>query len=141
MNAARRYRQTQATTASREEVLLMLYDGALRFLDEAIDALRQKDSARSGQRIGKVLAIIAELQGALDYRPAPELCRTLDSLYMYMTQQLLEANQQRSVAQVERVRELLATLYQTWREAAEIVRREQAQANGRSNGGRFDSEA
>jgi flagellar protein FliS len=142
MNAARRYRQTQATTASREEILLMLYDGALRFLDEAVDAFRRADPAAAGGRIGKVLAIVAELQGALDYRASAELCRTLDSLYMYITQRLLEANQHRSVRHLEEVRELLASLHATWRDAADIVRCEQIQqAGGGAHGKSFSAEA
>lgn len=141
-NAARRYRQTQATTASREEVLLMLYDGAVRFLDEAVDAVRRADTAHAGQRIGKVLAIVAELQASLDYRPAPELCRTLDSLYIFMTQRLLEANQLRSEPLLLEVRELLTSLQATWQQAAEIVRREQAQPSGGDEiGGGFRAEA
>jgi len=135
MNAARRYRQTQATTASREEILLMLYDGALRFLDEAADAFRHGDLSAGGSRIGKVLAIVAELQSALDYRAAAELCRTLDSLYMYMTQRLLEANQHKSVCRLDEVRELLASLHATWRDAAEVVRRDQMQQAGGADGG------
>lgn len=126
MNAARRYRKTQATTASREEVLLMLYEGALRFLDEAIESFHAGDTGHGGQRVGKVLAIVAELQSALDYRPAPDLCRTLDSLYMFMTQRLLEGNQQRNVKHLEEVRELLGRLHETWKEAAEQIRRDQA---------------
>ena len=141
MNAARRYRTTQATTASREEVLLMLYDGALRFLGEAIEAFRSGNAGYGGQRIGKVLAIISELQGSLDYRPAPDLCRTLDALYMFITQRLLEANQKREARPLEDVREIIAALHETWRQAAEIVRREQSQpASGDPSGG-FRAEA
>lgn len=130
MNAARLYRKTQATTATREEVLLMLYDGALRFNEEAADAFRAGDTSRAGERVGRVLAILAELQAALDFSVAPDLCRTLDALYTYMTDRLLEANRDRSVARVEEVSGLLGNLRETWAQAADVVRREQANASG-----------
>ena len=126
MRAAKAYRRNQTETASREEVLLMLYDGAIRFVDDALDGVRADDAAHAGARISRVLAIVAELQGALDFRHSPSLCQALDSLYTFMTQRLLEANKSREPQALHEVRGLLVSLRDTWREAADIVREEQA---------------
>lgn len=90
--AAAKYRGVQVATCSPIQLLVMLYDGVLRFIGEADDAMGKKDRARAGERIGKALAILEELSATLDVEQAPELCSTLLGLYTFSRAHLLEAN-------------------------------------------------
>jgi flagellar secretion chaperone FliS len=76
-SAAARYRGVQVKTCSPLQLLVMLFDGAIRFIGEAESAMAAKDRARAGERIGKAHAIIAELAATLDRDQAPELCDNL----------------------------------------------------------------
>lgn len=105
----------------------MLYDGAIRFVEEADERLGTGNVPGAGERISRVLAIVAELQGALDFRHNPPLCSALDGLYTFMTQRLLEANGNRDGGALEEVLGLLRSLRDTWSEAADLVRKEQAE--------------
>ena len=90
--AAAKYRGVQVATCSPIQLLVMLYDGVVRFVGEADDAMAKKDRARAGERIGKALAILEELSATLDTKQAPELCSTLLGLYEFSRAHLLEAN-------------------------------------------------
>ena len=90
--AAARYRGVQVKTCSPLQLLVMLFDGAIRFIGEAETAMLAKDRARAGDRIGRAHAIIAELAATLDRDQAPELCDNLLALYSFSMGHLLEAN-------------------------------------------------
>ncbi|MDB4943515.1 MAG: Flagellar biosynthesis protein FliS [Labilithrix sp.] len=89
---AARYKGVQVQTCSPVQLLVMLYDGALRFVAEAQAAMVAKDRARAGDRIGRAHAIVTELTATLDHEQAPELCENLLALYSFCTRRLLEAN-------------------------------------------------
>jgi flagellar secretion chaperone FliS len=91
-NAAARYRGVQVATCSPLQLLVMLFDGAIRFIGEAETAMAAKDRARAGDRIGKAHAIVAELAATLDREPAPELADNLLAIYTFCMGHLLEAN-------------------------------------------------
>lgn len=103
----------------------MLYDGAIRFAEEAIEHFEAGRKGPGGERIGRVMAIVAEFQSSLDHSQAPELCATLDGLYSYMTQQLLSANRLQNVDNIKEVHGLLRNLRDTWGQAADQAKREQ----------------
>jgi flagellar protein FliS len=89
---ASRYRGVQLQTSTPVELVVMLYDGILRFVSEASDALEKGDRARAGARIGRVLAILDELVATLDPKPAPELADNLTALYGFCKRRLFDAN-------------------------------------------------
>lgn len=90
--AAARYRGVQVATCSPLQLLVMLFDGAIRFIGEAEAALGTRDRARAGERIGKAHAILVELASTLDRSHAPELCDNLLGIYSFCMGHLLEAN-------------------------------------------------
>src|SRR5689334_16055576 len=90
--AAARYRGVQVATCSPAKLLVMLFDGALRFIGEAEVAMAARDCARVGDRIGRAHAIIEELAATLDRSHAPELCDNLFRVYTFCMGHLLEAN-------------------------------------------------
>ena len=115
--ASRRYFETSVQTANPGAVLLALYDGAIRFCREAVEGIRAGDVARKGERIARVMAIVAEFSATLDQAKAPELGARLAQLYDYMITRLEHANQAMDARAVEEVAGLLETLREGWRGA------------------------
>ena len=112
-----RYRAVKIQTASPAQVMLMLYDGAIRFAHIAQRKLEENDMPAKGTYLGKVQAIVSELMSSLDHTVAPELCERLQSLYIYMMERLSHANLKRDKAAIEEVIGLLTTLREGWSEA------------------------
>ena len=90
--AASKYRGVQLQTSSPAQLVVMLYDGILRFVTEAHVALEAGDRARMGDRIGRAIAIVDELTATLDHKFAPELADNLTALYGFSKRRLYEAN-------------------------------------------------
>jgi flagellar protein FliS len=116
VSAYQQYRQVQFQTASPGELVLMLYDGAIRFLNRAEAATAERDVQTAHQALLRVQAIIEELMGSVrqeDNQIGPMLV----SLYAYMHRRLMEANVRKDVARLREVRGLLERLRDAWREA------------------------
>lgn len=96
LGAAARYKNTQVTTCSPAELVLMLLDGAIRFATEAEHAMGANDRARAGERIDRALKIVEELAAGLDPTHAPELCANLAAVYEFASKRLLMANLERN---------------------------------------------
>lgn len=109
-----KYRQTSVTTASRGQVLLMLYEGCMKFCRLAIDATNKKDLAEKGKYILKIQDILNELSVTLDHNAGGNISRELERLYNYMIEQITEANIKNDPKPLEVVLKLLETLYQGW---------------------------
>ena len=107
-------------TATKEELTLMLYDGALRFCNQAIVALEKKDYGKTNDYLIKVQNIIQEFQLTLDKRY--EISAQLDSLYDYIYTRLVEANIKKDMEILEEIREHLRSLRDTWKEAMKLSR-------------------
>lgn len=117
MNAAiARYRSVQVTTSSREQVLLMLWDGVFRFLDEARAAHKRGDRSVFAERLQRAHAILDEFAVTLDSKHAPELCERLRALYLFSMGRLAEATFAFELQAVEDVARVLDPVYQAFRE-------------------------
>ncbi|MBU0550754.1 flagellar export chaperone FliS, partial [Myxococcota bacterium] len=112
-----RYRAVKIQTASPAQVMLMLYDGAIRFAQIAQQKIEARDIAGKGVYINKTQAIISELMSSLDFSVSPELCERLEQLYLYMMEQLTEANLHLKTEPLKIVVDLLNTLRGAWGEA------------------------
>ena len=121
-NPYSQYQKTQVTTASREKVLLMLYEGAIRFTKQARGALDQKKTAEKGKYISKATAIISELMATLDFKAGGQLAVDLENLYVFMIDKLIEANINSDVEALKTVEELLMTLYDAWKDVVQNPR-------------------
>jgi flagellar secretion chaperone FliS len=118
---ARTYRTNAVLTASPGQLVLMLYDGALRSLAMAREAFeRPEDDVRRIEVINKQLlkaqAIVSELQSGLNFDAGGEIAKTLNGLYDYYNRRLLEANLRKQVAPVIEVERLLGELRAGWAE-------------------------
>lgn len=125
---ARAYQAQAVLTASPGQLILMLYDGALRFLGHARDALQSPDeSARRIETINtnllKAQNILAELQSSLNHEAGGDHAANLDRLYDYYLRRLLEANMRKTVEPVIEVEKLVRELRDGW---AEMLRTQEA---------------
>lgn len=125
MNAyMNQYHENQVLTASREQILIMLYDGAIRFCRQAMAANNAGNRTVKLEKTGKVLAIVTEFSNSLDHEIGGEIAENLDALYHYMIRELLEARKTDTNEHLQTVETLLLDLRQTWAEAIEINKRE-----------------
>ena len=121
-NPYRQYQKTQVTTASREKILLMLYEGAIRFVKQARSAMQERNIAEKGKAISKATAILSELMATLDFKVGGQLAVDLENLYIFMIDKLIEANIQNKSENLDHVEKLLMTLYVAWKDVVENPR-------------------
>ena len=107
-NAAQAYLKTQVTTTSQEELVIMLYDAAIKFLNRAKIKIKEKDMAQKGILISKALDIIAELDGSLNVKQGGDLAQNLHRMYFYCNLRLLKANMELSTEIIDEVIHILS---------------------------------
>ena len=108
------YQKVDAQSRSPLELVVMLYDGAIRFLGEALEADARHDYRIRATAVSKALAIVGELRSTLNLDEGSSLALELDRLYDYMFGRLLEVATKRDVSGVEEVRRLLITVREGW---------------------------
>jgi flagellar protein FliS len=116
--AAARYRTTQIQASSPVERVVLLYDGAIRFIDSARDAIVRKDIGARRIALGRAIAIVGELKSTLDMERGGDVAKALDALYAFVSRRLLDAARQQQVTPLDECRRVLDTLREGWREAA-----------------------
>ncbi|MDD2407290.1 MAG: flagellar export chaperone FliS [Tepidiphilus sp.] len=120
--------ETAVQSADPHQLILMLYDGALMALAQAVVAMEQKDIPKRAQSISRAIAIIHDgLHASLDVESGGELGERLAALYDYMVERLTQANATNNAAAVQEVSGLLRTLREAW---AEMPRQQAAAAAG-----------
>jgi flagellar protein FliS len=128
------YQQVEISTSNKLQLVVMLYDGALRSLNLAKGSIGSRDLVGKAQNLDRVLAIIGELQNTLNIEEGGEISFQLDRLYTYMAERVLEASSKLEVQPLDEVIKLLRILQSAWNE---VARKEQraganAQAEGKS---------
>jgi flagellar protein FliS len=111
------YLQQSVLTASPGQLVVMLYDGACRFLTQAAYAMREGDRTRSHQRLGRAEAIVDELLATLNME-AGEISTQLQALYVFWRRQLTEARLEDDADKIDLVHDQLADLREAWSEIA-----------------------
>jgi flagellar protein FliS len=112
------YRRTEAQSASPMQLVVMLYDGALRFLTEARTAHASGDLARRADALRHVAAILAECHSTLDLEQGGAVAAELDRLYSYMSARLLDVTLKRDATAIDEIHRLMTPLRHAWAEAA-----------------------
>jgi flagellar protein FliS len=113
-NAYSVYNKNKVLTATPAELTLMLYDGAIKFVNIAIDAVEKKDIEKAHNNIVKAKNIIMEFQATLDHKyPVAE---DFDAVYAYLLRRLHEANVKKDKEILEEVLKHLRTMRDTWKE-------------------------
>lgn len=122
--AAQAYFQTKVSTTDQGQLLLMLYDGALNYLQQARDKMIAKDYAAKGLLISKVIDIVNELSCTLNMEKGGTLAENLNNLYFLCTARLLQANLKMNVEQLDSVSGILSGLRSAY---AQIIETPEAQ--------------
>lgn len=125
-NPYQAYQQNSVQTASPERLLLMLYDGAIRFMNQAKASLEKGDLAKVHTDLVKAQDVLTELMVTLnmDY----EISHQLLPLYEYYRNRLIEANTKKAVEPIDEVLDFMTDLRQTWEQAIRLVKSGQAAA-------------
>ncbi|MCZ7587048.1 MAG: flagellar export chaperone FliS [Deltaproteobacteria bacterium] len=108
------YTTNDVRTANRLQLLIMLYDSAIRFMTLARRKLEEGDIAGKGQYIGKAMAIISEFKGTLDHDKAPDLARNLERLYTFINDSLVMGNMRNDAKSIEAALSVTSTLREGW---------------------------
>lgn len=111
------YKKTAVNTASKEQILLMLFDGAIKFLHKAKLAFESNDIEQIHINITKAQRIITEFQSTLDMENGGKFAQEMYALYEYLNNRLFIANMKKRTDYVDEVLRHLTELRDTWREA------------------------
>jgi flagellar protein FliS len=118
MNGIGLYQETAVATQSQGRLIVILYEGAIRFLTQAVDDIRQRDYAAKGHHIQRAADIIYELNTVLNMEQGGPIAQNLRSLYNFMLQQLNDANLHKDIRKIQEVIDLLKDLNESWRTIA-----------------------
>jgi flagellar secretion chaperone FliS len=119
-----KYRQSSVQTSNPAQLVIMLYDGAIRFVKTAMDGLAQKDNEKANLNLGKAQTIVSELMSTLDR--SYDISKSLYSLYEYTNYLLVEANIRKDVTKAEEAVGYLTDLRETWLQASKIAAGQEA---------------
>ena len=123
--AYEQYNNSKILTASKPELTLLLYEGAIKFCNIAIMGIEQKNIPKAHNNIMKVQRIIAEFRATLDFKyPVAE---DFDRVYEYLERRLVEANIKKDIEILEEVNTHLRSMRDNWKEVMK-----KAHANGQS---------
>jgi flagellar protein FliS len=119
MNGLEAYQTNAVATQSKGRLVVMLYDGAIKFLKLAIKEMEAKNYEAKGKYLNKAQDIIWELSSVLNVEEGGDIAKNLRSLYLYMNRRLNEANIKIDPEIVKEVISLLETLKKSWKAIAE----------------------
>ncbi len=126
--SAKQYQKQQVETASPEELLLLMYDGAIRFLNVARKAIEEKNIEKTHNNLIRAQHIVTELMASLDMEIGGEVAQNLFRLYDYLHYRLVQANIKKDTAMIDEVLTHLRSLKETWEQAIKIAHQERQQA-------------
>ena len=125
------YQKNRILTASPAELVLMLYEGAIKFCNIAIVAIEKNDVSKANTIIQKAERIVAELRGSLDMKYP--VAKDFDQVYEYIGWVLLQANIKKDKDRLEEALKHLRTMRDTWKEVMKVSAKQQAPAQQIAN--------
>lgn len=128
-NPYNQYKQTSIETASPEKLILMLYDGAIKFINQAKIYMDEKNIEETNKALIKTQNIISELIIGLNMDTG-EIARNLYNLYDYFQRRLVEANTKKDTHILDEVLGYLEELRDTWAEAVTKLKSSTGVSNG-----------
>jgi flagellar secretion chaperone FliS len=112
------YKQQSILTAPRGQLVVMLYDGCVRFLAQAAQAMSDGQIGEAGERLSRAEAIVDELLSTLDLEQGGVIASRLQGIYVWTTQTLIRARFEQDAAAIETVAELFGELRESWAQIA-----------------------
>jgi flagellar secretion chaperone FliS len=121
-NAAQAYRKNATLTASPAQLVVMLYDGALRFMQEGKRALEAKDYELQNNKLQKAQKIVLELMGSLNFELGGEVSKNLLGLYTFVLDELVEGNMRDESHRIDNAMKVMSELREGWVEIERLSR-------------------
>jgi flagellar secretion chaperone FliS len=119
-NAAQTYQSNQVTTATPAELTLMLYNGAIKFIKQAKNAIHANEVAKAHEYCLKVQSILYELIATLNTEVP--ISQDFEKMYDYMLRRMIEANMRKDVAILTEVEDFFVQFRDTWKEAMVLAK-------------------
>ncbi len=123
----KQYKKSSIETASKEQILIMLYDGAIQFLNKAKIAINNREIENAHNNLIAAQNILQEFIDSMDREVAPQLAENLISLYEYFIRRLIQANIKKQIEPIDEVLKYLKSLKATWEQAIVLAQKEEAQ--------------
>jgi flagellar secretion chaperone FliS len=120
VNAAAAYQNNKVKTASPAELTLMLYEGAIKFCNIAVNAINEKNMEKSNLNIIKTEKIITHLRATLDFKYL--VAQDFENVYGYLYERLIEANIHKDKDILEEVLGYLRDMRDTWKEVMKLAK-------------------
>ncbi len=119
-----KYQKTSVQSASREKLLLLLYEGAIKYMKRAKHAIQKDNIKGRGENVGYAYDIVCELNNTLDHNVGGDIAKNLEKLYMFVNDKLVEANIKNSEESLDDAIKVFQILYDGWKEAIEKLKAE-----------------
>ena len=110
------YRKSSVSSASPLQLVVMLYDGSLRFMEAGKHAMLKKDVFQQNENITKAQRIVTELLATLDMDKGGDVAENLSNLYVYTYNKLVEANIEDKPEYIDECIEIMRELRESWAE-------------------------
>lgn len=127
--AAKAYFETQVITTSQGQILIMLYDGAIKFLNMAKERMEAKDYAGKGKLISSAIDVINELASSLNAEKGGDLAANLNELYFYCNKRLFMANSRMDQGMIDEVIKILSGIRSAYAQIIDTPEAVAAMAN------------
>ena len=118
MNQLLAYKENRVTTQTPGRIVVMLYEGAIKFLKQAIAELEEGQFIEKGKSISQAVDIIQELNVTLNMEAGGEIAQNLRRLYAFMNERLFKANIEKNPDMIREVIRLLEELNDGWKAVA-----------------------
>lgn len=126
-NVSQQYAQTKIKTASAGDLVIMLYQGCIKFMRLGKKSIAKNDFEHANEYLIRSQDIIMELLTTLDAEKGGEIARNLAALYEYLYKRLIKANMKKDGEIIDEVEEIMLELLEAWQETVKKDRQE----NGR----------
>ena len=114
------YRKNQISTSSQGRLIVMMYEGAIRFTSLALESIDKGDMGNQGKYIQKAHDIVNELSLSLDFKNGGDVAPRLESLYQFVLSQLTLANIKSEKKPLQTVLNILNPLLEGWTQLHEV---------------------
>jgi flagellar secretion chaperone FliS len=116
------YQKSAVNGASPVQLVIMLYDGSLRFMEAGKHAVLTGDLDRQNQNLQRAQKIVMELMSCLDMEKGGDIAKNLLALYTYTLNELIEANMHDKVEPIDRAMKVLSDLREGWSDLEKSLR-------------------
>ena len=130
LNCYSQYKTNQISLADQGKLILMMYDGAIQFINQAKKKLQNKDLGGMGLYLGKAESVISELSNSLNSEEGGDISKSLERLYTFILKELLLANVRKDPAALDKIISILSKLREGW---VQIFAKEEIKTSSQEN--------